>query len=289
MKRTILLVVFVLALGIVAIAQQAGTFPAPNNGTTGFTYQSSDNTYHFTRTDGSFSNVLIFDNSAEPGYPNTHDFSADGVNVDGQRNLATFHYDYNKGSYVVSSLLILDQDGHFSLGASGGGGIASDPYTGDTCIPYNALANGTCNVPSSLHITYNGRVSQYQGLALDPNSNGTSMIAKGINGSSTGTISNYAVWTTPASGYGSSEFYEISWEGVVTTPANGATAVATWNFTDESGPNSCSSPVTAFGSVGNRLELTCRFYSVPNTPIHISVTTFSASPTYASHLRVMIH
>jgi hypothetical protein len=291
MKRTILLVVIVLALGIVALAQSGsiGTFPPPNNGSTGFTYESSNNTYHFTRTDGTFSGMVIFENSAAPGYPNTHDFSVDGVNVDGQRNLITYHYNHNLGSYGVSSLMDLDQDGHFSLGASGGGGIASDPYSGDTCIPYNALALGACNVPTSLHIDPSGRVSQYLGLSLDSGANGTSTIARAINGTVTGTVSNYPVWTVPAKGYGASDFYELSWVGVVTSPANGAAATATWNFTDESGSNSCSSPLTAFGSVGNRLELTCRFYSIPNTPVNISVTTVSGSPTYASHLRVIIH
>lgn len=293
MKRTILLVVFLLALGIVALAQpQSGsiaTFPPPNTSITGFTYQASNNTYHFTRTDGTFSGVVVFDNSAEPGFPYTHDLGVDSVNVDGQHNLATYHYDYNKGSYVVSSLMNLDQDGHFSVGGSGGGGIATDPYSGDTCIPYNVLANGSCNVPSSLHIAASGKVSQYLGLPLDPDANGTSVIAKAINGSATGTVTNYPVWTTPSSGYGGSEFYELSWVGVVTGPSLGAAAVATWNFTDESGPNSCSSQLTAFGSVGDRLELTCRFYSVPNTPINITVTTVSGSPTYASHVRVIIH
>jgi hypothetical protein len=157
----------------------------------------------------------------------------------------------------------LDQDGHFSVGGSSGGGIATDPATGDTCIPYNALARGACNVPTALHINSNGKVSQYMGLALDPGANGTSLIAKAVNGSATGTVSNYLAWTTPSSGYGASDFYEVSWVGVVTGPANGAAATATWNFTDESGPNSCSSPLTPFGSVGNRLQPAPRLNSHP--------------------------
>lgn len=293
MKRTILLGVFLLTLAIVVLAQAQtgtiGTFPPPNNGTTGFTYQPSTSTYHFTRTDGTFSNMLVFDNSAEPGYPNTNDFSADGVNVDGQRDLVTYHYNNEKGGYQISSLLDLDEDGHFSLGSSSGGGISTDPTTGDTCIPYNALVNGACNVPGAMHIAVTGQVSQYMGLPLDPSGHGTSMIAKAVNGSATGTVNAYLAWTTPASGYGASDFYEVSWVGVVTAPAFGARATATWNFTDESGPNSCSSATTAFGAPGNRLELSCRFYSAPNTPINISVTTFGGNPTYASHLRVIIH
>ena len=293
MKRVILVVVFMLALGILATAQSGGltigTFPPLNNGMTSLTYQGSDNTFHFTRTDGTFSGVLIFDNSAEPGYPNTHDLSVDSVNVDGQRNIGTYHYDYNKAGYVVSSVMDLDQDGHFSVGGSGGGGIANDPYTGDTCIPYNVLANGACNVPSSLHIASNGKVSQYLGMALDSGANGVSTIVRAINGSATGTVTSYPVWTVPAKGYGASDFYELSWVGVVMSPSRGAAAVAAWNFTDSSGPNSCSSQLTAFGSVGDRLELTCRFYSVPGTPVTITVTTISGSPTYASNLRVIIH
>jgi hypothetical protein len=293
MKRTILLVVFFLTVGLVTLAQAQtgtiGTFPPPNNGTTGFTFQPSTSTYHFTRTDGTFSNMLVFDNSAEPGYPNTNDFSADGVNVDGQRELVTYHYNTQTGTYGISSLLDLDEDGHFALGSSSGGGIGSDPSTGDTCIPINVLSNGTCNVTGALHINSQGTVSQYLGLPLDSSGHGTSMIARSVNGSATGTVTNYPVWTTPASGYGASDFYEVSWVGVVTTPAFGAKATATWNFTDESGPNSCSSATTPFGAPGNRIELTCRFYSMANTPVSLSVTTLGGSPTYASHLRVLIH
>ena len=293
MKRTILVVVALLTLVIVALAQAQtgviGTFPPPNNGTTGFTYQPSTNTYHFTRTDGTFSNMLVFENSAEPGYPFTNDFSADSVNVDGQRDLITYHYNTDKESYAISSLLDLDEDGHFSLGSSSGGGIATDPGTGDTCIPYNALVNGACNVPAALHVASTGQISQYLGLPLDTGGRGTSMIARAVNGSATGTVNDYLAWTTPAAGYGASDFYEVSWVGVVTTPSNGARAVATWNFTDESGPNSCSSVAMAFGAPGNRLELSCRFYSVPNTPVNLSVMTLGGNPTYASHLRVIIH
>jgi len=293
MKRVILLLAAVLSIVMVAAPQTTttGNFPPPNNGSTALTYQSSNSTYHFTRTDGTFSNVLVFDNSSSPGYPLTNDFSADSVNVDGQRDMITYHYDSSTQSYQRSSLLNLDQDGHFALGSSSGGGIASDPATGDTCIPYNILANveqPVCNVPSSLHINTQGKLSQYMGLPLDAGGNGTSTIAKAINGSASGTVSNYLAWTTPANGYGATEYYEVSWVGVVTSPASGNTAVATWNFTDESGPNSCSSGLVTFGSVGNRLELTCRFFSAPNTPVSITVS-MAGNPTYASHFRVIIH
>lgn len=293
MKRIILLVVLVLTVVIVALAQQRsggiGTFPPPNNGATALTYEASNGTFHLTRTDGTFSNVLIYENSLEPGYPTTNDFSADSVNTDGQRDIITYHYSSETGSYQRSSLLNLDQDGHFALGSSSGGGISSDPTTGDTCIPYNALVNGSCNVPNSLHINSAGAVSQYLGLHLDSGANGVSTIAKAANGSATGTVVNYLAWTTPASGYGASEFYEVSWVGVVTSPAPGATAMVTWNFIDESGPNSCSTPLAAFSNVGNRLEATCRFFSTPNTPVSISVQTFGGSPTYGTHFRVLIH
>lgn len=290
MKRTILLVVFLLGIAIVALAQQTGgigSFPPPNNGLTGFTYQASNNTFHFTRTDGTFSSVLVFDNSAEPGYPYTNDFSIDAVNVDGQRNLTTYHYNTQMGNYEISSLMDLDQDGHFSLGGSGGGGIASDPNTGDTCIPYNATVNGACNVPNSMHITVGGTVSRYQGLPTS--GNGISSIAKVIDGTAAGTVTNYPVWTIPASGYGASDYYEVSWVGVVTTPVFNTKVIATWNFTDDSGPNSCSSPLASFTRVGDRLELTCHFYSAPSTLVSISVMTYGGSPTYASHVRVIIH
>lgn len=287
MKRAILLVVILLAIALVAFAQtQINTWAPPNDGQTHLTYDVQHRTYHLTRTDNTFGNVLIFDNSAEPGYPNTHDFSADSVNADGQHSIVTYHWSNSTQSYIVSSALDLDQDGHLSLGAGSGGGIATDPGTGDTCVPYNANANGSCNVSTSLHINQSGMVSQYLGLATA--GRGISPIVSVVDGSATGTVNNYPVWTTPSSGYGATEFYEVSWVGVVTGPSLGTTAVATWTFTDPSGPNSCSSPLTPFGSVGNRLELTCHFYSVANTPIKVSVTT-TGSPTYASNLRVIIH
>jgi hypothetical protein len=293
MKRAILLFVLVLTIAVVALAQSTnttiGTFPPPNNGATGFTYQPSSRTYHFTRTDGTFSNVLVFDNSLEVGYPETNDFSADSVNVDGQRDLITYHYNTSLAAYVISSALNLDQDNHFSIGSSSGGGIGSDSSTGDTCIPIDVLANGPCNVPTALHINTAGVISRYKGLTLDSGGNGSSMIARAINGTVTGTVNNYLALTTPASGYGATEYYEVSWSGVVTGAASGAVASATWSFTDESGPNTCSSQQAAFGALGNRLELTCHFYSIPNTPIYVSVITANGSPTYASHLRITIH
>jgi len=281
----ILLVVILLAVALVALAQQqVNTWPPPADGQTYLTYDTSHRTFHLTRNDGTFGSVLIFDNSAESGYPTTHDYSADMVNVDGQHSIVTFHW--NGSSYIVSSSLDLDQDGHFSLGGGNGGGIATDPGTGDTCIPYNANANGACNVASSLHVSQYGNVSQYLGLPTV--GRGISAIASVVNGSATGTVNNYLVWTTPSSGYGATEFYEVSWVGVVTSGSPGSLAAATWNFTDQSGPNSCSSPLVLFGNVGNRIELTCRFYSAANSQITISLRA-SGSPTYASNLRVLIH
>lgn len=290
-RKTGVLVGFLLFLSLVAFAQSTnytiGSFPPPNNGATALTYQAP-NVYHYTRTDGSFGPVVIYDNSATPGFPATNDFSMDSVNTDGQRDLATYHYNSEKGVYGISSLLDLDQDSHFILGAASGAGIGSDPSTGDTCIPSNILVgNNGCSLANAMHWNIGGTVDKYQGLPTD--GNGISTIVKVINGGATGTVDNYLVWTTPSSGYGASEFYEASWVGVVTSPAFAATAVATWNFTDESGPNSCSSQRTAFASVGNRLELRCVFYSQPNTPVSISVTTLGGNPTYGSHLRLLIH
>ena len=287
MKRVVLLVVILLGVALVALAQtQISAWAPPNDGQTHLTYDVQHRAYHLTRTDGTFGYVMIYDNSAEPGYPNTHDFSAEAVNVDGQHSIVTYHWNVATQSYIVSSAIDLDEDGHFSLGAGNGGGIATDPNTGDTCIPYNANIIGACNVPNALHIAAGGTITQYLGLTTS--GHGISPIVSVIDGSAMGSVANYLVWTTPSSGYGATEYYEVSWVGVVTSPSLGGNAVATWSFTDESGPNSCSSPLTPFGAAGNRIELTCHFYSVPNTPVKISVMT-SGSPTYASHLRVIIH
>ena len=292
MKRTILVVVFLLAVTLVALAQQQtagiGAFPPPNSGQTGFTYQASTGTYHFTRTDSSFSGVVVYDNSGTPGFPNTNGLGIDLFDAICQLSMITYHHNNNTGAYEKSSHLALDGDYHFALGSASGGGIGSDTSVGDTCIPINILANGTCNVRTSLHINTGGAVSRYLGLPLDPGGNGASSIARAVNGTATGTVSNWPVWTTPSSGYGSSDFYELSWVGVVTSAAPGASAIATWTFTDDSGPNSCSSLPAGFGFAGNHLELTCRFHSVPNAPINLSVTTLGGTPTYASHLRVKI-
>jgi len=293
-QKAAVLVAFVLGLGLVAFAQSGGgwtiqPFPPPNNSGTAsaFTFQSP-NVYHFTRTDGAFGPVVIWDNSATPGYPYTNDFSMDSINVDGQRDLATYHYNAKTGSYGVSTLLNLDQDSHFILGAATGAGIGSDPHTGDTCIPSSiSIGQNGCNLANAMHWTIDGTVNKYQGLATD--GNGISTIAKVLNGSVTGGVTNFPVWTTPASGYGAADYYEVSWVGVVTGASPNTTAVATWSFTDESGPNFCTSAQVGFGGVGNRLELTCRFFSVPNSPISFSLGTFGGSPTYVSHVRVLIH
>src|SRR5215469_2295080 len=117
MKRTVLLVVILLGIALVAFAQtQINTWTPPNDGQTHLSYDVAHRAYHLTRTDSTFGSVLIYDNSAEPGYPNTHDFSTDYVNVDGQHSIVTYHWNNLTQAYIVSSSLDMDQDGHFSIG-----------------------------------------------------------------------------------------------------------------------------------------------------------------------------
>jgi hypothetical protein len=290
MKTTVIVVCLLLA-GFVLISLpvggQTGGFPAPNDGGTHLTYDSAHRTYHLTRTDGTFGSVLRFENSAAPGYPNTNDFSTEDINVDGQTNLCTYHWFGTK--YIVSSCLNLDQDGHFSLGGGNLGGIANDPGTGETCIPTNVNLIGNCNVPTALKIGSGGQVTSYLGLTVS-NGNGISTNpAHAGNTALTGNVSDYVAWITPASGYGAQQMYEIVWVGVVVSASPGATAFATWNFTDDSGRNSCSSPSLPFGALGDRIELTCHFFSVPNSQIRLSVTIRGGSPTYSSQEVVLIH
>lgn len=293
--KTILMVLFLLLAGFVLVSLPVGgqtggmgSYPPPG-GTNGtfLTYDASHRTYHLTRTDGIFGSVLRFENSAEPGYPNTNDFSTDDVNVDGQRNLCTYHW--NGSSYIVSSCLDLDQDGHFSLGGGSLGGIANDPATGETCIPTDANLPGGCNVPTALRINSSGQVSQYLGLTVSNGDGITTNPAHAGNTSLTGNVSNFVAWTTSASGYGAQQMYEVVWVGVVVSPSPGATAFARWDFTDDSGPNSCFGPSSPFGVVGNRIELTCHFFSVPNSQIKLSVVITGGNPTYSSQEVVLIH
>ena len=273
-------------------APGAATFPPPNTGATTLTYKTSNNTFHFTRTDGVFSNMVIFDNSADPCFAQgSNDFTGIASNSDGQTNFETFHNAGSCGtpSYIVSSLLDLDQDSHFVLGAGTATGIGSSPTTFDTCIPTNITVGADgCSIANALHINTGGTIIKYQGLTLG--GNGIIGLGTPTDGSASGTVTSFVAWTTPATGYGAAAFYEVSWVGTVSSAGAGETATATWNFTDETGANSCTSGSVPFGATHVRIDLTCRFFSAANTQVKLTVTTSTGTtPTYTSHIRINIH
>jgi hypothetical protein len=259
--------------------------------------------YLLTQHDQGFNGVLYITSTGGVG-PSNANADASGnylayhvvsVNIDNQVNYETWSCFIPGGSgctyqstgtptYVISSRMQLDSDGHFALGSGSGGGIASDPTTGNTCIPYNANQLGACNVPTALNINPTGAIVTY----LGQNTAGTGIGIKVYEGSSTltGNFGPYTIFTTPS---GSSEYgsnpQQYQMIGYISTANNnaGATCYAKVLYTDDTGPNSAqTSPFkcAAVGQNSGSAGFNFTFRALPGTTIQTQVFSSAGTVQY---------
>jgi hypothetical protein len=168
-----------------------------------------------------------------------------------------------------------------SLGAGNGGGITTDPNTGNTCIPYNANAPGQCNVPTALTINTAGQVASYFGQATA----GTGLGIKVWEGSAlvTGTWGPNTIFTTPTgpTGYGASpQQYQIMGYISTANASGGAICYVQISYTDDTGANSQQSPNFNCGSVGQNYGYNFIFRATPGTAVQLKTNTTNASVQY---------
>jgi hypothetical protein len=205
------------------------------------------------------------------------------VNTDGQVNYTT--YQTGEGfPNNVSSQLRLDQDGTFGLGGGAGGGIGNDGNTGETCIP--APLVGVPSATGTFRVNESGVVSRYLGQGSSGNGIPVFLSTASATGL-TGSISNFTVFTTNASGYASQGLYHLRGYLNVTGAGAGATVVVTASYTDDSGANSQSTASLAFAADGANVGYSFIFKSSASAAIKVSITISGGNPTYSSSLNLV--
>jgi hypothetical protein len=236
------------------------------------TYNPQNDWVLFTDNTGTWHAPLAMTNSAAPS-DSVVEFT---VNTDDQFVIQTY------GGGNPTSLLDVDVDGSAALYGSAGGGIGVDANTGDTCIP--STRPSPCS-PTSLRVASSGVLTQYMGQPTA--GNGMPTILYYADTSLSGSFGPYTIFTTSASGYGSSGLYRLTGYMTVTTASNGSTMQFQASYYDESGLQSQTSgaPIP-FQSVGEKLPFSFVIYSQANSPISISMVTLGGNPTYTVHLRL---
>jgi hypothetical protein len=267
-KLTILAGIAVVLILLVVTERVART---QTGGGSSMVYDPQNLWYLFTDNTGSWHAPLAIHNSSAASNSVT-EFS---VNTDNQFQIQNF------GGGRISSFLNLDSEGSLSLYGVGGGGIGSEGWTGDTCIPTTLQA--PCG-PNSMRIGASGIVTQYRGQSLS--GNGLSAILFFADTPLTGSFGPYTIFTTNKTNYASAGMYRLSGYIVETTSAPGATMQFAIEYTDETGPQSqiTGAPVS-FAAVGAKIPFEFVFSAVANSPISFTNTTTN-SPTYGFHLRL---
>jgi hypothetical protein len=287
-----------------ATRAQAQFLTTGDTAQTTLTYSSTNPAgYLLTQHDQGFNGVLYITSTGGVGPANANSnasgdylaYHVVSVNTDNQVNYETWSCFIPGGSgctylttgtptYTISSRMQLDSDGHFALGSGSGGGIASDPTTGNTCIPYNANQLGACNVPTALNINTTGVISKY----LGQNTAGSAIGIKVYEGSSTltGNFGPYTIFTTPTgtSGYGANpQQYQMIGYISIANDNPGATCYAKVLYTDDTGPTSAQTSSFKCASIGQNsgsAGFNFNFRAVPGTPIQTQIFSTSGNVQY---------
>jgi hypothetical protein len=194
----------------------------------------------------------------------------------------------------------LDSSGSLALvGSTYGtmaGGIGTD-LNGNTCLLYvnndgSFAPNQGCGNVATVFAPSTGLATQYAGLPSSgvPTgmpSNGFPFILRSIDTNLIGSVSNYTLYTTTASGYGGPGLYRLEAYIVSTASAAGATLAFTVSFNDGQANQTLMSGTPAyFDTPGAFLTFSEPFYVAANTAITASTITTN-SPTYHIVLRLI--
>jgi len=269
-KKPVLATVLVLIVSLTLLSTVRGQAPGDFLGGL-VNYDPRYNWVVFTDQTGQWHAPLAIHNSAAPSNSVT-EFT---VNTDNQFVIQTF----NEGT--LASLLDLDTDGSAALYGAGGGGVGVEAATGDTCFP--AIVSAPC-APVATRIGANGILNHYRGQATA--GNGISTIQYYADATLTDSFGPYTIFTTNASGYGSSGMYRLSGYITATSTQPGGSMQFQLGYTDEVAAQTQSTGAPApFNSNGANLPFSFVFYSVAGKPITIT-TVATGSPTYTIHLRL---
>jgi len=278
--------------GIVAINSSgtatcaAAGVPIGSSVGTTLTYDTNHYAYIYSQGGGFSPVMFIVPDAATQTCPTCYHTIA--VNVDNQTNYTT----YNTALFpnTFSSALRLDQDGSLGLAAGAGGGIATDPSTGNTCIP-PTVASISCNgATNSLHISNSGLVNSYLSAATTGNGIGIEVYSS-VDTELSGSLGATTIFTTPATYNGSTtqrQEYHAHGYMEMTSAAPGATCSVVIGYTHLGNARSVVTPAAACGTLGSAVPYDLTFVADPGTAVNIAVSISSGSPTYLSSLKVLL-
>jgi hypothetical protein len=116
---------------------------------------------------------------------------------------------------------------------------------------------------------------------------GISTILYAADANLTGSFGPYTIYTTTASGYGSSGMYRVTGYMTVTSPAAGSNMQFVVDYKDEGGFQAQSTGIPVqFSQIGNKIPFSFEFYSVAGQPITINMIATGGNPSYGFHVRL---
>jgi hypothetical protein len=136
-----------------------------------------------------------------------------------------------------------------------------------------------------------GVLTSYKGLA-QTSGHGLSytVYSSGNSAGHSSGVGPVTLWTCPASGYGSSDQYELKAYAVATTGAADATLQLSTSYTDVSGTvqTKTSGSATSFATPGANVPLDALLQCSPGTTVTFTVTE-SGAATYAVTVNLILN
>jgi hypothetical protein len=210
------------------------------------------------------------------------------VNYDDQFSIFAVH------SGVINSEEVLDTNGQIQLISPYFGSAFGITQDAKVCLGYAPTATTvTCQgagFDSSGGIGH-GVLTSYKGLAQTAG-HGLSytVYSSGNSAGHSSSVGPVTLWGCPASGYGSSDQYELKAYAVATTGAADATLQLSTSYTDVSGTvqTKTSGSPTPFDTTGANVQLDTLLQCSPGNNVTITVTE-SGAATYAVTVNLILN
>jgi hypothetical protein len=210
------------------------------------------------------------------------------VNYDDQFSIFAVH------SGVINSEEVLDTNGQIQLISPYFGSAFGITQDAKVCLGYAPTATTvTCQgagFDSSGGIGH-GVLTSYKGLAQTAG-HGLSytVYSSGNSAGHSSSVGPVTLWGCPASGYGSSDQYELKAYAVATTGAADATLQLSTSYTDVSGTvqTKTSGSPTPFDTTGANVQLDTLLQCSPGNNVTVTVTE-SGAATYAVTVNLILN
>jgi hypothetical protein len=210
------------------------------------------------------------------------------VNYDDQFSILAVH------GGVTNSEEVLDTNGQIQLISPYFGNSFGVTRDSKVCLRYApAASTDVCpgaGFDSSSGVGQ-GVLTSYKGLAQTLGHGLTyTVYSSGNSAGHSSSIGPVTLWACPASGYGSSDQYELKAYAVATTGIADATLQLSTSYTDVSGTvqTKNSGSVTSFGTTGANVQLDTLLQCSPNTNITFTATE-SGTATYAVTVNLILN